>query len=53
MIIQERNNKQFFHNFEQGLYEMINEFLGKQPILQPPHIKNLMADGNGIFKPVG
>jgi hypothetical protein len=52
MIIQERNNK-LPRNFEQGLYEMINEFLGKWPILQPPHMKDLLVDGDGIFKPIG
>jgi hypothetical protein len=32
------------------MYEMINEFLGKRPIIQPPHTKDLMANGNKIFK---
>ncbi len=32
---------------------MINEILGKWLIFQPPHMKDLMVDGNGIFKPVG
>jgi hypothetical protein len=53
MIIHKRNNKQLPHNFEQGLYAMINEFLGKWPLFQPPHMKDLMAYGNGIFKLVG
>jgi hypothetical protein len=53
MIIQENNNKQLPCNFEQGLYQMNNEFLGKQSILQPPHMKDLLVDGEGIFKPIG
>lgn len=33
------------------MYEMINQFLNKLPIFQPPHMKDLMADGDGISKP--
>lgn len=29
---------------------MINQFLSKWPIFQPPHMKDLMVDGYGIFK---
>jgi hypothetical protein len=29
---------------------MINEFFNKRPIFQPPHMRNLMANGDGIFK---
>jgi hypothetical protein len=32
------------------MYEMINEFLSKWLIFQPPHMRDLMADGDGIFK---
>jgi hypothetical protein len=32
------------------MYEMINEFLSKWPIIQPAHTKDLMAARNGIFK---
>ncbi len=33
------------------MYKMINEFFNKWPIFQPPHMRNLMANGDGIFKP--
>jgi hypothetical protein len=35
------------------MYEMINEFLGKQFIFQPSHLRHLVVDGDGIFKLVG
>jgi hypothetical protein len=51
MNIEERNNARLFYNFGQGLYKMINELFNKRPIFQPPHMRNLMANGDGIFKP--
>jgi hypothetical protein len=50
MNAQEKNKVKLLRNFKRGMYKMINEFLGKWPIIQPPHTKDLMADGNGIFK---
>jgi hypothetical protein len=50
MNAQEKNKVQLLRNLKRGMYEMINEFLGKWPIIQPPHTKDLMVDGNGIFK---
>jgi hypothetical protein len=35
------------------MYEMVNEFLGKWLIFQPPHMRDLMANGDGNFKLVG
>ncbi len=46
MNAQEKNKVQLPHDFRKGVYEMINEFLSKLPIIQPPHTKDLMADGN-------
>ncbi len=50
MNAQEKNKVQLSCNFKRGMYEMINELLYKQPIFQPLRTRDLMVDGNGIFK---
>jgi len=38
MNIQIKTNFRLFYNFGRRLYEMIHEFLGKQPIFNAPHM---------------
>jgi hypothetical protein len=36
-------------NFDQGMYEMIDEFFGMRPIFNPPHTKNSINDACDIY----
>jgi hypothetical protein len=36
-------------NFDQEMYEMIDEFLGIRPIFNSPHMKNSINDACDIY----
>ncbi len=36
-------------NFDQGMYEMIDDFFGMRPIFNPPHMKNSINNACDIY----
>jgi hypothetical protein len=50
MNVQEKIGPSLPHNFSYTLYGMVMEFLGIRPILEPPHMIDLMDGGNNLFK---
>jgi len=49
--LQEKRASHLPCNFGHGVYDMIKEFMGTWPILTPPHVKDLMVDGDEVYKP--
>ncbi len=51
--LREKRTSHLLRNFGHGVYDMIKEFMGIWPIFRPPHVKDLMVDGDNVYKPHG
>jgi hypothetical protein len=51
--LQEKITSHLPRNFGHGVYDMIKEFMGVRPIFTPPHVRDLIVDGNNLYKPHG
>jgi hypothetical protein len=52
MNFEKKVTQRLLRNFGQGLYKMIANFFGTQPIFNPPqYMWDLIDDANGIYKP--
>jgi len=41
------------HHFGCDMYEMIHDFMGNRPIFNPPHVRDMMDDGDENYKSIG
>lgn len=51
LSFQEKKTSHLLRNFGRGVYDMIKGFMGTWMIFTPPHVKDLMVDGNNVYKP--